>query len=194
MRRTKARRGGVWLTTTPKSRRSRRTVPRPPWLAERMRAYLAEHPLGDDLAAPLWPSRGVDGSRATGQRAVVPLNWSQAVHLGTFYDTILRPAHAQAGLPISAPATAITPAMRGVRLHDLRHTFAIMQLMAGVHFLQVSRWLGHGQASLTLDVYGDWIPAEDGGAGSQLPGPTALASVAPPEPAEQSNVVYLFAR
>lgn len=157
-----------------------------------MRAYLAEHPRGDDPAAPLWPSRGVGGTRAKGQRAVAPLDWSQPVHLGTFYDTILRPAYAEAGLPISAPATATTPAVRGVRLHDLRHTFATMQLMAGVHFLQVSRWLGHGQASLTLDVYGDWIPAVDGGAGNQLPEPTALASV--DEHPQQSNVVQLFGR
>lgn len=194
VRRTKARRGGVWLTTTPKSRRSRRTVPLPPWLAERMRAHVAEHPRGDDSTAPLWPSRGVGGTRAKGQRAVAPLDWSMPVHLGTFYDTILRPAYAKAGLPISAPATATTPALRGVRLHDLRHTFATMQLMAGVHFLQVSRWLGHGQASLTLDVYGDWIPAEDGGAGNQLPEPTAQAQATHAEPTEPSNVVQLFGR
>ena len=114
------------------------------------------------------------------------------MHLGSFYDTILRPAYEAVGLPISAPATATTPAVRGVRLHDLRHTFATMQLMAGVHFLQVSRWLGHGQSSLTLDVYSDWIPAEDGGAGNQLPEPTAKVSAEPAEDSEPSNVIQLF--
>ncbi len=123
---------------------------------------------------------------------MAPVDWSEPVHPSTFYDTILLPAYEGAGLPISAPATATTPAVRGVRLHDLRHTFATMQLMAGVHFLQVSRWLGHGQASLTLDVYGDWIPAEDGGAGNQLPEPTAQASV--DEHIEPSHVVQLFGR
>ena len=39
----------------------------------------------------------------------------------------------------------------------LRHTFATMQLSAGVHFTQVSKWFGHSTYTLTLDVYGDWI-------------------------------------
>ena len=42
--------------------------------------------------------------------------------------------------------------MEGVRLHDLRHSFALLQLSAGVHFMQVSQWLGHATYSLTLDV------------------------------------------
>lgn len=67
-----------------------------------------------------------------------------------------------------------------------------MQLMAGVHFMQVSRWLGHGQPSLTLDVYGDWIPAEDGGVGNSLPAPIAPTPVAPQE--VPSNVIPLFGR
>ncbi len=36
--RTKDRKGGQWVTTTPKSRKSRRSVPLPPWLSEKMRA------------------------------------------------------------------------------------------------------------------------------------------------------------
>jgi hypothetical protein len=43
------------------------------------------------------------------------------------------------------------------RLHDLRHTFATMQLSTDVHFKQVSKWLGHSTFSLTLDIYGDYI-------------------------------------
>jgi integrase len=41
---------------------------------------------------------------------------------------------------------------------DLRRTFATLQLSAGVHFMQVSKWLGHSTFTLTLDVYGDYIP------------------------------------
>jgi hypothetical protein len=54
----------------------------------------------------------------------------------------------------------LVPAVEGVRLHDLRHTFATLQLSAGVHFMQVSKWLGHSTFTLTLDVYGDWIPEQ----------------------------------
>lgn len=46
-----------------------------------------------------------------------------------------------------------------------------MQLMAGIHFMQVSKWLGHSTFTLTLNTYGDWIPEEEGGAGNNLPEP-----------------------
>ncbi len=42
----------------------------------------------------------------------------------------------------------------------MRHTFATLHLMAGTHFMQVSRWLGHATYTITLDRYGDWIPTE----------------------------------
>ena len=46
----------------------------------------------------------------------------------------------------------------GVRIHDPRYTFAVQQLSAGTHFMQVSKWLGHSTYTLTLDVYGDYSP------------------------------------
>lgn len=100
------------------------------------------------------------------------------------------------GLSVSRPSRGGQPPQRGVRLHDYaRHTFASMQLSAGVHFMQVSQWLGHAHYSLTLDTYGDWIPSEDGGAGNQLPEPSApptpISVAAEPVP---SNVVPLFGR
>ena len=54
--------------------------------------------------------------------------------------------------------------------------------------MQVSKWLGHSTYTLTLDVYRDYIPEEDGGAANNLP--------QPPAPAKQSdlpsNVISLF--
>ncbi|WP_423815925.1 hypothetical protein [Rhodococcus aetherivorans] len=84
-------------------------------------------------------------------------------------------------------------AQQGVRLHELRHTFAVMQLMAGVHFMQVSRWLGHSTFTLTLDTYGDWIPEEEGGAGNNLAEPEEVAVAAPSPDPKRSNVIQLFA-
>ena len=60
--------------------------------------------------------------------------------------------------------------------------------------MQVSR-LGHSTFTLTLDIYGDYIPEQDGGALNTLPEPTA-----PAKPAEAAineaaiNVVKLFGR
>ncbi len=50
-----------------------------------------------------------------------------------------------------------------------------------------SKWLGHSTFTLTLDVYGDYIPEQDGGAADTLPEPAA-----PVRPAEVGNVVQLF--
>lgn len=63
--------------------------------------------------------------------------------MGAFNNTIFRPALEAVGLPASRAATTTTPAARGVRLHDHRHTFAVLQLSAGVHFVQMSKWLEH---------------------------------------------------
>jgi len=49
-------------------------------------------------------------------------------------------------------AVGTAPATQGVRLHDLRHAFAVAQLMAGVHYMQVSRW--QGDSTLTLSSPG----------------------------------------
>jgi len=53
--------------------------------------------------------------------------------------------------------------------------------------------LGHSSFTLTLDVYGDYIPKDDGGAVNPLPEPAA-----PAKPTERSrppsNVISLFGR
>lgn len=115
--------------STPKSKRSRRSVP-PPWLAERLHAY-----------------------------------WSQPIDMTGFYRRIFRTALEAIGLAVSAPPRTVDrkmlPADRGVRVHDLRHSFATMHLMAGTHFTQISKWLGHSTFTLTRNTYGDWTPEED---------------------------------
>jgi len=42
--------------------------------------------------------------------------------------------------------------------HDLRHTFASLMLLAGVHVKVVSEMLGHSSVAFTLDVYSHVIP------------------------------------
>ncbi len=43
-------------------------------------------------------------------------------------------------------------------IHDLRHTFASINLMEGVAVLVVSNHLGHANPSITLDIYSHYIP------------------------------------
>jgi integrase len=190
VRRAKKRRAGEWVTDTLKSTKSRRAVPLPGWLAERMRDYLDHtHPHTDEPTSPLWPNRALGGARRRGCRAVAPLDFSEPIDPGAFYKNLLRPALEAVGLPASRPATKDAPAVQGVRLHDLRHTAATLWLSSGVHFMQVSKWIGHGTFTLTLDVYGDYIPEDDGGAVNPLPEP------APAKPAENpNNVISLIGR
>ena len=51
--------------------------------------------------------------------------------------------------------------------------------------MQVSKWLGHSTYTLMLDVYGDYVPEQDGGAANTLPEPPA-----PAKPAEASILPF----
>ena len=42
--------------------------------------------------------------------------------------------------------------------HDLRHTYATMLLMAHQSPAYVQKQLGHSSISITVDIYGHWIP------------------------------------
>jgi hypothetical protein len=44
--------------------------------------------------------------------------------------------------------------------HDLRHTFATLLLMDHISPAYVQRMLGHHSISMTVDIYGQWIPGE----------------------------------
>lgn len=166
------RAGEGWIVGTPKSRRSRRSVPLPGWLAAKTADYLAhDHLRATAPDAPLWPGRADQAARAgrTADEWRTALDWSQPVELGTFYRYAFAHALVAVGLPVTTPARAARtrsngtieparPACRGVRLHDLRHSAAVAWLQAGVPVVQVSRWLGHAQPTITLNVYGDWVP------------------------------------
>ena len=171
---TKAKRAGEgWIVGTPKSKRSRRSVPLPGWLAAKMADYLANiHPRAAEPDAPLWPGGASRAARA-GQPVsewLTALDWSEPVELGTFYRYAFARALRAVGLPVTTPARNGMPALHGVRLHDLRHTAAVAWLAAGVPVVQVSRWLGHAQPTITLNIYGDWVPET---ADNPLPEPVA---------------------
>jgi len=48
--------------------------------------------------------------------------------------------------------------LEGTRFHNLRHTFASLMLLAGVHPKVVSEMLGHSGVAFTLDTYSHVIP------------------------------------
>jgi integrase len=97
--RTKERKGGVWVTGTLKSNKSRRTVPLPGWLAEKVDCYVAGHPRAADETAPLWPGRSAAVVAHIGARRQTAYNWDEPVDMPTFYRRVFRPALIAAGLP-----------------------------------------------------------------------------------------------
>jgi integrase len=75
-------------------------------------------------------------------------DWANPIHAGNLYEHYLQPACRDLRLG-------------NVRFHDLRHTFATMNLSAGEHYMQVSKWLGHSTFVLTLTTYADYINEEE---------------------------------
>ncbi|MBI3159849.1 MAG: tyrosine-type recombinase/integrase [Chloroflexi bacterium] len=45
-----------------------------------------------------------------------------------------------------------------IRFHDLWHTAATLMLLNGIPVMIVSRRLGHSKPSVTLDIYGHYLP------------------------------------
>jgi integrase len=189
VQRTKTRRKAEWITGTPKSKTRRRAVPLPPWLAARMADYVAtEHERANEPTAPLWPRR-LHGN----QNRKPQLNWAAPLDLNGLQSKIIRPALEAVGLPASRPATTledgtVLPATKGVRLHDLRHTAAVLWLTAGVHFIQVAKWLGHNSYVLTLTTYADYIPEVE----AENPLSEPVAPKQPVAAVPKTNVVNMF--
>jgi integrase len=146
--RTAKRKGRIWIEGTPKSEASfDRVVPLAPWLADEMRDYLTNvHPFSATNTqgmkyiphAPLFP----------GRRNRYTFDWAKPVHAGSLHEHYFAQACRECGLG-------------SVRFHDLRHTFATMNLSAGEHYMQVSKWLGHSTFVLTLTTYADYINEEE---------------------------------
>jgi integrase len=115
--RTAKRKGREWIYGTPKSEASSdRVVPLAPWLADELRQYLTEtHPFSATNTqgmkyiphAPLFP----------GRRNRYTFDWAKPVHAGSLHEHYFAQACRECGLG-------------SVRFHDLRHTFATMNLSA----------------------------------------------------------------
>ena len=72
-----------------------------------------------------------------------------------------------------------------VRFHDLRHIFASLMLMQGVHQKIVSEALGHSSVAFTLDVYSHVVP------NLQQVVMHKLDAIMPPDAAPEGNVANL---
>ena len=89
---------------------------------------------------------------------------------------------------------AVSVGLRGLKIHDLRHTAASLAIGAGANVKAVQLMLGHASAAMTLDVYAGLFPddldalaarlheaATRPAAASQRPGPANRLLAGPPE-------------
>lgn len=119
----------------PKTHRSRRTVDLDPATAGVLKA-LRKSQLEERAAAGLGRPRA-DGLIFTDEQGE-PFHPNMVSRM---FGKLVREAH----LPV-------------IRLHDLRHTHAMLSLQAGVHVKIVSERLGHSSGTITLDTYSHAIP------------------------------------
>jgi integrase len=133
---------GELVVSTPKTAKSRRTVPLDPAVVTMLRKHRTEQK-AEQLAAHVWTDQGLVFTDETGG-LVDP-------------RTVLRVLQdAAAGLK-----------MTGVGLHTLRHSAAVDWLENGIHIKQVADLLGHSSIAITGDVYGH---ATDAGARAAITG------------------------
>lgn len=161
--RTASKQTGKWIWGTPKTAKSERVVPLAPWLADDVRDYLTNvHPFSGLAApnaarnlspkgryiahAPLFPGKRTRAGKSAVDMA--DFDWARPLVVDNVYHNYFQPACKALGLG-------------RVRWHDLRHSFATMNLSAGEHYMQVSKWLGHSSFVLTLSTYADYIREDE---------------------------------
>jgi integrase len=77
---------------------------------------------------------------------------------------------------------------RGLRVHDLRHSYATIRLMRGHNVGDVSRQLGHSSISITYDIYGHWVPGTFKSEVDELDTPQPSATYTQPEKCVSQNL------
>ena len=127
--------GGKYVMSPPKTRKSRRQVTLSPSLALLLRQYKEQAEtqrllLGKTLKDSDFVFAHPDGR---------PLDPSTVTH---------------AFLKVTRRAQ-----LEGLRLHDLRHSYASLMLAAGVNIKAISQSMGHANIGITLDTYSHLLPS-----------------------------------
>ncbi len=131
------RRKGEWEFSEPKTPRSRRSIPIPAEVLDRLHQHRKTQAEERLKAGPKWSDHCLVFCNPKGE----PLD-RQNLH-----RRHLRPLLKGAGV-----ATGLT-------LYDLRHSCATLMLGAGIHPKVVSERLGHSSIAITLDVYSHVLPS-----------------------------------
>ncbi|WP_169564355.1 tyrosine-type recombinase/integrase [Microbacterium indicum] len=129
-----------YVLGTPKTSRGVRDVPiLDDGLFADLKEHLRNHPYRDDLEAGLWPGKVYGHNLLSYERAFDPKG---------FYRYTFKPAAERAG-------------MKGLKFHELRHTFATLALESGaLDMHELSRAMGHASYAITDKVYAHLRPRD----------------------------------
>jgi integrase len=130
VRRTVGHVDGKLIFSTPKTKRSRRSVPITAPVIALLRARKKEQAAERLRAGSQWEDNGLVFT----------------TELGATVD----PRGVLRSIKLAAEASGVP----GVRLHTLRHSAAVGWLEAGVHIRAVADLLGHSSIAVTGDIYG----------------------------------------
>lgn len=166
---------GKLVFSLPKGNKTR-AVPMSGYLRDRLREHVAAFP---PVAVTLpWkdprpPTTKVEARERAPQthRLLVSNRNAAAVRANMWNENYWKRALVAAGV-IPEPQRVPRKDGAGNRLvyqashehgfHCLRHTYASVQLDSRENPVAVSKWLGHADASITLKVYGHFLPDADG--------------------------------
>jgi integrase len=167
--------GGKLVFSLPKGGKTR-TVPMPLHLATRLAEHQSKFPPRDVTLPwkdPRPPQTKIEEKERAPQthRLVVTNTQGAAIRANMWNHNHWKRALAAAGV-IPEPTKRRRKSGRGFEFlygaaheygfHSLRHTFASVQLDSRENPVAVSKWLGHADASITLRVYGHFLPDADG--------------------------------
>ena len=122
------KKGGQYYFSSPKNGKSRTITP-PPFIMKELKKHRAKQAEAQLLSGATWEGKGLVFCNEHGGY----------LSYRTAYDCYKRIV-ANIGCP-------------DMRFHDMRHTFAVTALRAGVNVKAVQESLGHFSAAFTLDVY-----------------------------------------
>ncbi len=111
--------------------------------------------------------------------ARIALDWSQPLRHATFYKSVYRPAVLRANR--LTPTAKLSPELR---FHSLRHTYASLCALAGIHVRDVALFMGHANPTTTEHIYTHLFNTDDhsdamSALGALAAGPTLGGNVVP---------------
>jgi Phage integrase family len=108
----------------------------------------ADAELGDSTASALRQATALAGLTADEAAKRLVLDWTAPLNHAAFYKAVYRPAVLRANR--LTPKAALSP---DLKFHRLRHTYARLCIAAGRPPLEIARFMGHANPSITLGIY-----------------------------------------